>query len=60
MMLDARFWRDRAAETRRLTDNTSAVEAQILTEIAGHYERLAELADAASTKKDAAAEPALE
>ena len=53
MILDERFCRDRAAETRRLADNTSVEEAKILMEIAKCYERLAELANAANSKKAA-------
>ena len=52
-ILDGRFCRDRAAETRRLADNTSVDEAKILMEIAERYERLAELANAANAKKTA-------
>jgi hypothetical protein len=51
--VDERFCRDRAAETRRLADNTSADEAKILVEIAERYERLAELAKTASPKMGA-------
>ena len=53
MILDERFCRDRAAETRRLADNTSVEGAKILMEIAKCYERLAELANAANAKKAA-------
>jgi hypothetical protein len=51
MILDERFCRDRAAETRRLAENTSAEESKVLMEIAERYERLAALANPASERQ---------
>ena len=43
---DLEFWRFRAEEVRRIADDMKVVEAKaIMTRIAAHYERIADLVE---------------